>query len=161
MRKPKPIFNIKLKEGKQTFTVKEMYQYFKIAHPEEDISFTLFSEIVYRYNKILLEQLLQGKQILLGSGLGKIKIKRVERRFNKKRIDWYETNKLKKQGINKHVYYTDDHWYRFSWFKGIRLVNKTVYKFTPTKGCNGNGKRLAAALRNNEFLHQNFDYDPI
>lgn len=160
MRSKRPIFNIKIREGKQTYTVKEMYEYFKIAHPKEDISFTLFSEIVYRYNKLLLDQLLQGKQISLGSGLGKIKIKRVERKFNKPRIDWFETNKLKKQGINQHVYYTDDFWYRFSWFKGIKLTNKTVYKFTPTKGCNGNGRKLAAALKNNEFLHQNFQYDP-
>ena len=150
------IINIQLEENKKTFTMKEMYEFFKLVYPEHDISYNLYSEVVSRYNKKLVDNLFKGQNITLGCGLGVLRIKKVERKFNHKKIDWGETNKLKSEGINRHVYYTDDYWYRFSWFKGYKIRNKTVYRFIPTKGVNGITKKFANHMKSDDFADLNF-----
>lgn len=152
------VMDIRLPDGQKTHNLKQMYEFFCKRYPEEDIPFPLFAEVIKRYNTLILEQLFEGKRVILGSGLGHLGIIKKERSFNHRRIDWYETNKLKKEGINKHVYYTDNLWVRFSWYKPGRLTNQTVYKFTPTKGCNGNTKKLAELIRDNPFALDSFAY---
>lgn len=154
------VFNIKLPKNKQTYGIKEMYKFFKILYPNEDVPYALFVEVISRYNKSLVKKLFAGERVSLGHKVGCIRVKRVERKFYTKRIDWGETNKLKKQGINKHVYHTEDFWLRFSWLKGAKLKNKTVYKFTPTKGCHGITTALAKYCKENPFAYQNFKFNP-
>lgn len=137
--------------------MKEMYLYYKKMHPDSNVSYLMFSEVLGRYNKKLLERLFRAEKVTLGSGIGVLSIKKVNRKFVKPRINWYETNKLKwEEGINKYVYYTDDYWYRFSWLKGQKLPNKSVYKFTPTKGENGITKKFKQCLDNDPFLEEKF-----
>lgn len=157
----KQVFNIKPnKPLKKTYGLPEMYKYFKIKYPDEKVSPLMFGEVIERYNKLLVKRLFMGERVSLGVKLGRLRIKRVERRFKKPRIDWYETNKLKKEtGISKYVYYTADFWLRFSWLKAVNLKNKTVYKFTPTKGCHGITKALAKYCREDPFAYDRFDYD--
>jgi len=152
------VIDIRLPKNKQTFTMKEMYKFFKLVHPDSNISYFMYSEIISRYNKkAIMAKMFEGEKILLGSGIGTLGIKRVKRKFVKPSINWYETNKLKKEeGISKYVYYTDDYWYRFSWRQGTKLKNKSVYIFEPTKGVNGITKKFKKALDKDEFLAQKF-----
>ena len=152
------VMDVQLPKGQKTHNLKQMYEFFCKRYPEEDIPFPLFSEVIKRYNLLILEQLLEGKRVLLPSGLGHLQVIRHQRTFKYKRIDWYETNKLKKEGINKHVYYSDDTWVKFTWFRPRKLINRTVYKFTPTKGCNGNTKKLAELIRMDPFALERFSY---
>lgn len=156
----KKVFNIKLPKGKKTYGIKEMYNFFKISYPDQSIPYPLFVEIITRYNKRMADHLFKGEQVSLGHYIGKLRIKKVERKFYTKKIDWYQTNLLKKQGINQHVYYTEDFWLRFSWLKSVNLKNKSVYKFTPTKGPRGITSKLAKYCKSNPFAYQNFKTNP-
>ena len=102
----------------------------------------------------MVEAVLEGQTFYPGHQLGRLKIKRVERNFEKKSVNYFETKKLKEQGIDKVVYWTDDHWFRWYWEKAIcQVANKSVYKFTPTKG---NRKKLSDKLKLDEFSFLNF-----
>ena len=80
--------------------------------------------------KKTIEYILEGETLRLGQGLGTIRVKKVKRNFSKPRIDWYETNKLKREGINKFVYYTDSQWFRYYWEKRVfsRCRNEAYYQ---------------------------------
>lgn len=139
------------------YSVKDMYKAFKATYPESDIPYALYSYTIEKFNKKIIDKVLEGKVFYFGHNLGSVRIKRVKRNFNKPTINWCETNKLKAQGINKHVYFTDDYWYRWYWDKyRAKIKNKTVYKFEPTKGDSGARKKLIRLLNTDEFAHQNF-----
>lgn len=139
------------------FSTKDMYAHFKKQNPESDVTYTLYKHTLGEFFKKVSNEILEGETFNLGHKLGKIRIRKVERNYNKPTIDWGATNKLKAQGINKHVYYTDPYWYRWGWEKcSVALKNKSVYKFTATKGSNGNIKALSRKLKLDEFAHLNF-----
>jgi hypothetical protein len=139
------------------YAVKDMYKEYKELHPESDVTYSLFSHYIERFNKKIIEKVLEGKTFYFGHNLGSVRIKRVKRNFNKPTIDWFETNKLKAQGINKHVYYTDEFWFRWYWDKyRAKVKNKAAYRFEPTKGPTGAKKQLIKLLKTDEFAQLNF-----
>ena len=136
---------------------KQMYVFYKKQYPDSDVSYTLFKYTISEFFKKAIKQVLNGKEFYLGHKLGSIRIRKVARNFDKPTINWFETNKLKAKGINKHVFFTDEFWYRFSWNKrSAALKNKSVYKFSATEGANGNKKQLVRKLREDDFAHINF-----
>ena len=138
-------------------SIKDMYVAYKKDNPESDTTYALYTYIIEKFNKKVIDVILSGKVFYLGHGLGSIRIKKIKRNYNRPTIDWYETNKLKKEGINNHVYYTDEYWYRWYWDKyRAKVSNKTVYRFDPMKGPTGSRKRLVKHLRNDEFAHLNY-----
>ena len=138
----------------KTHTAKDIYKKFKNDNSNSDVTYTFFKYIVSEHNKKLINRILDGITVNLGSKLGKLRIKKVERNFYKKTIDWGETRKLKAEGINKHVYYTDNYWFRWYWEKiSCQIKNKSVYQFKPTAGDFGNRKRLVKILMEDEFSH--------
>lgn len=134
--------------------VEDMYKFFKTKHPNSDVNKRQYTNVVELYYKYARDEILEGKTFKLGQKLGKIRIKKYRRTFNKPKLDIAETLKLYRQGIKKKVYYTDDYWYRWYWEKkSCQIANKTVYSFRPTIGENGNAKKLAQRLKNDEFAY--------
>ena len=117
----------------------------------------LYKYIISKFNKKLVKKVLEGKEFYLGYKLGTISIRRIERNFDKKSVNYFETKKLKAQGIDKVVYYTDDHWFRWYWAKRrCKVPNKSVYKFSPTSGPNGIKRALSTLIQEDEFAFLNF-----
>jgi len=142
---------------KQTHTTEDMYRFFKKKYPDSDVTFLQFRYTIGQFNKKLVDALLEGKTINLGKNLGRLRIRRIERNFETPRINHFETQKLKAQGIDKTVYFTDPYYFRFGWEKKYAKVkNKSVYKFKPTGGPSGNRKKLSRLLREDEFAQLNF-----
>ena len=139
------------------YSTKDSYRWFKKQNPETTITYSLYKHIITRFNKRACEMILEGQLFNMGQRLGSIRIKKIPRTFNKPTIDWGETNRLKKQGIKKLVYYTDDYYYRWNWDKHRCLVkNKSVYTFAPTAGQSGNRRKLVQKLKTDEFAHLNY-----
>ena len=135
----------------------DMYKEFVKEHPGTDIPYTYFKYVISQYNKKCADHILEGGVINLGNRLGKLRIRRITRNHEKRKIDWGETNKLKKEGVKKWVFYTDDHWYSWYWEKRIcNIPNKSVYKFRPSGGDNGNRKRLSRLLKQDELAPLRF-----
>lgn len=125
---------IKDKDAGICYNAMDMYKEFVKENPETDITYPLFKHILSGYNKCLVNMIIE-EGILFNPNfnIGKFGVKKIERNFNKKTIDWGETNKLKAKGINQHVYFTDDFYYRIGWDKiNCTLKNKAVYRFKPT-----------------------------
>ncbi len=134
-----------------------MYEWYRKNNPGSDVTYTLYKHILVEFYKKASKKILEGETFNLGHKLGSIRIKKVERNFNRPTINWHETNKLKEQGINKHVYFTDPYWFRWAWDKStVALRNKSVYKFSPTEGKNGNKKMLVRMLKTDEFAQLNY-----
>lgn len=138
-------------------TAKDMFKFYKKNNPGTDSTYTHFKYILSLFNKKASAEILAGATLNLHNRQGKIRIRKVKRNFTNPKIDWGETNKLKKQGISRWVYFSDDYWYRWYWEKKTCTIpNKSVYSFRPTGGENGNRKRLVKLLRSDEFAHLNF-----
>lgn len=135
----------------------DMYKKFKERNPGTDITYPLFKYILTSYNKQVVDVLMRGETFNIGSKIGKLKISKFPRNFKRKTVDWGETNKLRKQGIKKMVYYTDDYYYGYYWQKkSCSVKNKSVYKFHPAGGKNGPKKRLINYLKADEMNRLTF-----
>lgn len=146
----------KLKQTRKSLTAIEMFKHYNKKHPKE-INYLLYKEVISRYNKKMSEHVLNGETLKLGFHLGNIRIRKVKRSFKNPVIDWAESRKLQKQGIEKYlVYYTDEYWYRWYWEKKKCTVkNKTVYCFIPTVSNSrkdGNKNKLVEKLRSNPLI---------
>lgn len=136
---------------------KEMFADYTKQNPGTQVTYTLYKYIISQFFKKAVKKILAGFTFYLGNNLGLIRIKKVPRSFENPTINWEETNKLKAQGINKHVFFTDDWWYRWYWDKSkVALKNKSVYKFHATKGETGNTKLLSRTIKNDEFAHTKY-----
>lgn len=139
------------------YSTKDAYKAYLKKNPKTTVTYALYKHIIAEFNKKVAEKVLDGQVFNMGHRLGSIRIKRIPRSFNKPAIDWYETNKLKEQGIKKLVYYTDEYYFRWNWDKHRCMVkNKSVYTFSPTAGKNGNRKALVKRLRQDEFAYLNY-----
>ena len=140
---------IKDKDAGTCYNAMDMYKAFKKEHPNTDITYSLFKHILSGYNKILADKIIEGMMFNPNYNIGRILVKKIERNWNRKTVDWGETNKLKKQGIKQMVYFTDNYYYRISWDKvNCTIKNKIVYRFKPTYTFK---KMLVKALKNNEL----------
>ena len=135
----------------------DMFKFFLKNNPDTTVTYSSYKHALSEFHKKAVQMILCGKTFYMGHKLGLIRIKKVERNFDKPSINWGETNKLKAEGINKHVYFTDEYWYRWYWNKSrASLKNKSVYKFSPTEGSKGNKKKLVQTIKMDQFAHLNF-----
>ena len=135
----------------------DMYADFKRRNPGTDVTYVMFKHILSEYNQGIVDTLMKGETFNLGVRLGKLRIRKVARNFNRKTVDWGETNKLAKQGIKQLVYFTDEYYYGFFWEKRYCTIkNKSVYKFHPAGGQEGPKKRLIRFLKEDELNCLNF-----
>jgi len=146
------------------YKAKDMWAYFKKTTPKVAVKYTYdtYKEVISRYNKMVEDEILRGTTVSIGNKLGSFRIKKIKRlnvmnngRIRGRGIDWHKMKELKKQGINKYVFFTSPYYYMHSWRKGA-IGNKSVYSFIPTKGPDGNVKRLAHLLTTDTFAELNF-----
>jgi hypothetical protein len=141
------------------FSTADMYELFQEKYPDSDVTFAMFRHVICEFNKKAVDAILEGQTLKMGFGLGYIRVQKIERRFDKPTIDWHETKKLKAQGIDKKVYYTDDYIYHYYWAKkACNIKNKTVYRFDPNKGPRGITVKLARKIRNDDFAVLNYKF---
>lgn len=139
------------------YSAKDAYKWYRKNNPGTEVTYPLFKHIVSQFNKKVADAILEGSVFNMGFHLGTIRIKKIERTFNRPAIDWGETNKLKKQGIKQLVYYTDDYYFRWNWDKNrCRVKNKSVYTFCPTGGQTGNRKALVHKLKSDDLVYLNY-----
>lgn len=132
----------------------DMYNFFVKLYPTTSIREGEYKKVVNECYKFIVDTILEGNTVKLGQRLGEVRIQKHKRTYKKPRINWAETMILKKQGIKKLVYYTDDWWFKWYWKKNsCQIPNKTVYSFTPTKGPNGIKAKLAKKLKSDEFSY--------
>lgn len=135
----------------------DIYKEFVKRNPATDVNYQTFKYILTAYNKGIVDALMAGETFNLGTKLGRLSIKKFPRNFNRKSVDWGETNKLLKQGIRKLVFFTDDFYFAFNWEKRYCTIkNKSVYKFYPAGGKIGPRKRLIQFLKSNDMNKLNF-----
>ena len=152
------------------YTIGHIYEDYKKEN--EDIGKALFKDICSEFNIHIIEEILEGGEFNMGNNLSTLSIKRVDRDPRSPRVDWAESNKYKKElmealtplydhktgsGTKWHVYYTDEYYCKYYWKKGkCRVPNKSVYRFTPTRGLKGNKEKLFHMLKSDELAYLKF-----
>ena len=127
---------------------------------EKILTYKEYRAIITSFNLKMIDKILGGYEFRLPYKLGVLSIKKIERKFDKPVIDWGETRKLRAQGKDQLVYYTDDFYCRWYWRKkACQVKNKIVYFFKPTKDGRtrkGAVDKLSALLKSDELAHHNF-----
>jgi hypothetical protein len=152
------------------YTLKNIYKDY--INKEDFIDEYMFRDICESFNIEIINQLLEGKTFNMGNNLSNLSIRRADRDPRSPRIDWGESNKYKKElllegkklydsktgeGEKWHIYYTDKFYCRYYWNKGkCRITNKSVYKFTPTRGLKGNKEKLINMLKTDDLAYLKF-----
>ena len=152
-------------------TIKEIYEFYKQQWPETKIEFKQFKEILSTYNQKVGEAIIQGDTWNMGSGIGYIAARRIERNHSKPVVNWAETNKIPRLENGKFpylVYYEDDYYYRIGWCKNnnsCRVKNLSMYVFRPAKGRPASGRygfkdKFVLAIKGDPILGLTYQYFP-
>jgi len=139
-------------------TLTDIYQYYKEKNTgTEKITEKLFREIWAVYIAEAIDIVLEGGYIILPGRLGELSVVRKERDPEKKAPNWGETNKLRKEGFEGIVYFTDPMYIRFLWRKSRCYVkNRSIWNFKPTRGAKGLKTKLKQKLDSDELAYLNF-----
>lgn len=137
-----------------------------------------FRKVIEQYLERARAAIINGEALNIGSGVGKICGRRIQRDFRKKtqqKIDWYKTKRLpnnlvwneekKKMVYKKKVYFTTDDWCRIAWHRFGMIRHETVYEFAPTtrnsKGETGFKMEFSQAQTKDPLLKYKYIYNPI
>jgi hypothetical protein len=139
---------------------------------EEQISFKTFYDICSEFNLGIIDTILDGYEFNMQNNLGTLSIRKVDRDPRNKSVDWAETNRYKKELIDKgvklydsltgegekwQIYYTDKYYCKYHWAKyKCLLKNKSAYRFDPTRGLKGNKEKLTALLKSDDIAYLKF-----
>lgn len=166
-------------------TIRTMYGDYQQEH-DSPLSYKEYRDCCELFNiKAMNAIIYDGKKLNMGHYLSTISIIKIERNFKNPQVNWGATNKYKKallsgeaeeappegyneedlyskdneDGVKYFIYYTDDWYCRFYWYKkGCKVKNKSVYTFKPTRGDKGNKTKLKEALRDNSLQHKKYRY---
>jgi hypothetical protein len=140
------------------YTLTDIFKWFKKNNPNTEITEKLFRNIWAEYIEECIDKIvLEGKYIVLYGSMGELLIVEKTRNPNKLAPDWGTTNKLRKEGFEGVVYFTDLKYHRFLWRKSKCYVkNKTIWNFKPTRGVKGLKTKLIEKLNSNEFNQLKF-----
>ena len=138
----------------------------------EEIDKNLFKELCFDFNEEVIDMILEGGEFNMGNNLSTISVLRMERDPNKRVIDWAESNKYKAEliangnklynnttgeGVRWHIYYTDDYYCKYYWYKGrCKIKNKSVYRFDASRGIKGNKEKLTRLLKKDDLAYLRF-----
>ena len=153
-------------------TLTDIYKHYR-ANAASPVDKATFKNICEEFNISIIENvILEGKAFNMRSNLSNISVRRVERNPSAPTIDWWESNKYKQELIQEGVklfdpetgegekwfiYYTDPWYCKYHWEKHrCKIPNKTVYRFTPTRGLKGNKEKLTALLKEDELAYLKF-----
>jgi hypothetical protein len=133
---------------------------------KEIMSYVRFKQIVITWFLKAQDRIIEGQALHLKS-LGVIRAARVERNFNKKSINFIETNKQPKNELGKPtkvVYYDTPDWCRIRWEKPYDLTWIKVYEFSPMdsrKGLCGFKDKFREALKASPELQYLYPFIPF
>jgi|SRR5690625_522692 len=130
----------------------------------------LFHSICEEFNERVMDEVIyKGREFNMGERLSTIEVVVADRNFNSPMVNWNESNKLKEELLSEgkelyskdnpdgekwFVYHTDDWYCKFHWNKSRCVVqNKSVYRFTPTRGKVGNKTKLKNFLREDQLAY--------
>lgn len=133
----------------------------KKKEKERRLTYAEYRKVITEFNLRIIEKILTGYTFRVPYKLGTLSIKKIKRKFDKPTINWGETKKLKDQGIDELVYFTDNWYCRWYWRKrACQVPNKIVYYFKPTRDNRTGGgavNKLSTLLKTDEFAHHNFE----
>lgn len=152
-------------------TLKDIYRYYAV-NTESPVDKVLHKEICEQFNIQIVEYILDGGVLNMGSNLAYLSVRCIERNPSKPTIDWWESNAYKKElldngeklydsntgeGVQWLIYYTDPWYCKFHWEKHkCKIPNKTAYRFTPTRGAKGNKEKLSKLLKEDDLAYLRF-----
>jgi hypothetical protein len=97
------------------------------------IPYSIYIVMIRQLNHEAANMILLGNKFSLGQKIGLLRIQTFDRNFNRKVVDKGETNKLKKQGIDKVVYHVDDTYVGWKIRRNpYSDINVRYYQFSPT-----------------------------
>lgn len=151
----------KSKQTRKSLTAIDMHKYYKKKYGD-GTPYLLYKEVISRFNKKMVDAILTGYNFNPKNNIGRIRIKKVVRKFKKPRVNWAESNKQRKAGIVEYlVFYTAPYWYRWYWEKKkCNIKNKTVYCFIPTVSNSrkdGSRNKLSKLLQSNPLAALKFE----
>tara|TARA_Y100000004_G_scaffold58992_1_gene65611 strand:+ start:815 stop:1288 length:474 start_codon:yes stop_codon:yes gene_type:complete len=143
-----------------------------IEEYNETVDKNTFKKICEEFNIEIIDAILDGKTFDMGNNLSTLSIRRVDRDPRTPRVDWGESIKYRKEleasgidlynastgkGEKWYIYYTDKFYCKYYWKKGkCRIPNKSVYRFTPTRGLKGNKEKLINILKTDDLAYLKF-----
>jgi|TARA_R110002020_G_scaffold190728_1_gene390342 hypothetical protein len=143
------------------YTIKHIY-----SDCNENVDEVTFKNICSEFNIGIIDYILEGKEFNMKSNLSSLSVVRKDRDPRSPKIDWGESIKYKKEleaegknlkDIKWHIYYTDEYYCKYYWKKGkCRIPNKSVYRFTPTRGLKGNKEKLITMLKTDDLSYLKF-----
>lgn len=144
------------------------YQVFKkgINKVIEVISYARYRVIIEEWFSGAAKYIINGEALTLGSRLGRIAPRRVERNFKNEQVNWKATKEMwERKGERKGlVYFLDDDWIRIGWRKTGKLKNSFLYRFSPAEGNTitqrGFKKEFSQANRNDPNLKMRYEFYP-
>ena len=161
---------------KEVYDLKQRIKELQKEDPNKELKlmdYYTFRDVIYAYNKKVVERVVDGDKVNLNERLGYMYIGKINK--PSKLINWEESKALKQQiidegdtprdkehpsGENWLVYYDNPFYFRWTWQKrnGIcKVKNHTVYGFYPTnkssKGVPGAKSQLVEANKKNPLLH--------
>jgi hypothetical protein len=136
---------------------KENYNNFKSEKPEIDISFEDWKKIVYGFNKMFTEHMLEtGEKLKLPNGLGEFAVNKKKRvrvtvvngkEYINLPIDWQKTREKGKYIYNFN-YHTEGYFFGWKWFKrSCRFKFSNFWKFKPTRD---NSRLISKYIKSDE-----------
>lgn len=123
---------------------RKVYENFCKTHPEINISYNEWLEILYHFNEEFRDYILEtGDREKLPQGLGSFSINKKKRKMKKKNldgkefmnlpIDWVKT-KEKGKIIYNFNFHTEGNFFGWLWFKkDARFKNSELWYFKPTR----------------------------
>ncbi len=153
-----------------SYTLQNIYK--EYTQIDSSIDKKIFRDICEEFNIEIINSILEGNTLDMGSNLSTLSIVRKERDPRNPRVDWGESNRYKQELIEKgeklynaetgqgakwHIYYTDGFYCKFYWRKGkCRISNKSVYRFDATRGIKGNKEKLINLLKTDDLAYLKF-----
>ncbi len=141
------------------------------------MNYPRFRRIIEHYFDKAKKEIIKGNAVDMKSGLGRIAAKRVERDFRRptqRRVDWAKTRQQPlvenpkdptKLTYKNRILNIQPDWCRIGWFKGRKIDNIGVYKFSPTNPSSskvtGFKKEFVEALNKDPLLKYQYVYQEI
>jgi|TARA_R110000822_G_scaffold141508_2_gene279388 hypothetical protein len=152
------------------YTLTNIYDSYVVD--KSPIDKALFKNICSEFNVMIMSYILEGKEFNMGYNLSTISIVRKDRDPRSPRVDWGESNKYKKELLDKkeslydqasgygtkwHIYHTDSFYCKYYWRKSkCSVPNKSVYRFDATRGIKGNKERLINLIKGDDLAYLTF-----
>lgn len=139
------------------------------------LSYKDYYKVLETFNERAMERVIyEGERLEMGCNLSGIQVVRSKRKYNHPRVHWPLSRKNKEKivregktpkdkknpdGVEWFVYMDGSHYCWFYWNKkNVKIVGKSIYRFTPTRGKRGHkGKLWRFAVEGDELNQTIYD----